>query len=110
MRSDPSVQALLDRFHVTVEDIPVVICRGETLAKNPSNEWLAECLGMNPQLADLKQLCVLMMNSAASDGGVFHLWGHSWEVEEMGLWRQLEEVLETASAMQFEARTNSQLA
>jgi thioredoxin reductase (NADPH) len=48
--SDPSVQALLDRFHVTVEDIPMVICRGETMAKNPSNEQLAECLGMNPQI------------------------------------------------------------
>ena len=48
--TDPSVQALLDRFHVTVEDIPVVICRGETIAKNPSNEALAECLGMNPQI------------------------------------------------------------
>ena len=48
--SDPSVQALLDRFHVTVNDIPVVICRGENMAKNPSNEQLAECLGMNPQI------------------------------------------------------------
>jgi thioredoxin reductase (NADPH) len=48
--TDPSVQALLDRFHVTVEDIPIVICRGETMAKNPSNEELAECLGMNPQI------------------------------------------------------------
>lgn len=48
--TDPGVQALLDRFHVTVEDIPVVICRGETMAKNPSNEELAECLGMNPQI------------------------------------------------------------
>ena len=48
--TDPSVQALLDRFHVTVEDIPVVICRGENMAKNPSNEELAECLGMNPQI------------------------------------------------------------
>lgn len=26
-------------------------------------------------------------------GGVFHLWGHAWEVEEQGLWRELEEVL-----------------
>lgn len=26
-------------------------------------------------------------------GGVFHLLGHSWEVEEHGQWRQLEEVL-----------------
>jgi thioredoxin reductase (NADPH) len=48
--TDRGVQALLDRFHVTVEDIPVVICRGETMAKNPSNEELAECLGMNPQI------------------------------------------------------------
>ena len=48
--TDPSVQALLDRFHVTVEDIPMVICRGETMAKNPSNAELAECLGMNPQI------------------------------------------------------------
>jgi thioredoxin reductase (NADPH) len=48
--SDPSVQALLDRFHVTADDIPVVICRGENMAKNPSNEQLAECLGMNPQI------------------------------------------------------------
>jgi thioredoxin reductase (NADPH) len=48
--TDRSVQALLDRFHVTVRDIPVVICRGDTMAKNPSNEELAECLGMNPQI------------------------------------------------------------
>jgi thioredoxin reductase (NADPH) len=48
--SDASVQALLDRFHVTVDDIPIVICRGEKMVKNPSNEQLAECLGMNPQL------------------------------------------------------------
>ena len=48
--TDPSVQALLDRFHVTVRDIPIVVCRGDTMAKNPSNEELAECLGMNPQI------------------------------------------------------------
>jgi thioredoxin reductase (NADPH) len=48
--TDPNVQALLDRFHVTVNDIPVVICRGDTMAKNPSNQKLAECLGMNPQI------------------------------------------------------------
>lgn len=26
-------------------------------------------------------------------GGVFHLWGHAWEVEEQGQWRRLEDVL-----------------
>jgi thioredoxin reductase (NADPH) len=48
--TDPGVQVLLDRFHVTVEDVPVVICRGEKMVKNPSNQKLAECLGMNPQI------------------------------------------------------------
>jgi len=48
--NDPNVQALLDRFHFTIEDIPVVVCRGEQLLKNPSNDELAECLDMNPQI------------------------------------------------------------
>lgn len=26
-------------------------------------------------------------------GGVFHLWGHSWEIEEMGQWEQVETAL-----------------
>ena len=34
--TDPGVQALLDRFQVAVEDIPVVIARGGRVFKNPS--------------------------------------------------------------------------
>ena len=26
-------------------------------------------------------------------GGVFHLWGHSWEIEQFGLWKELETLL-----------------
>src|SRR5437867_4517570 len=44
---DSGVQALLDRFHVSLQDVPVVICRGEVVLRNPSNEQLAECLGFN---------------------------------------------------------------
>ena len=47
--TDTSVQAFLDRFQVTADDIPVTICRGKVL-KNPSNAQLADCLGMNPQI------------------------------------------------------------
>jgi len=28
---------------------------------------------------------------------VFHVWGHSWELEEQGLWGVLEELLRLAS-------------
>ncbi len=44
---DKDVQVLLDRFHVGVGDVPVVICRGETVLKNPTIEEVAECFGMN---------------------------------------------------------------
>ena len=47
---DTGVQALLDRFQVGIEDIPVLLCRGELVLKNPSNEKAAHCLGMNPQI------------------------------------------------------------
>ena len=47
--SDANVQALVDRFHLSVDCIPVVICRGKVM-RNPANEQLAACLGMNPQV------------------------------------------------------------
>jgi peptidoglycan/xylan/chitin deacetylase (PgdA/CDA1 family) len=31
------------------------------------------------------------------DGGVWHLYGHPWEIEKLGLWAQLEEILEYVS-------------
>jgi thioredoxin reductase (NADPH) len=48
--SDSSVRDLLERFHIKVEDMPVVLCRGEVVLKNPSNEEVAACLGMNQQI------------------------------------------------------------
>jgi thioredoxin reductase (NADPH) len=47
---DATVQELLDRFHFTVQDVPVVICRNQSLMRNPSNEEVAECLGLNAPL------------------------------------------------------------
>ena len=44
---DPGVQELLDRFHIAVTDIPVLICRGATVLRDPSNQKIAECLGFN---------------------------------------------------------------
>jgi thioredoxin reductase (NADPH) len=41
------VDALLDRLHVSTGDVPVLICRGATILRNPSNEEIARCLGFN---------------------------------------------------------------
>jgi thioredoxin reductase (NADPH) len=44
---DADVQDLLDRFHVSAADVPVLICRGEVVLRNPTNQQIADCLGFN---------------------------------------------------------------
>jgi thioredoxin reductase (NADPH) len=44
---DPDAQDLLDRFHVTAADVPVLICRGDAVLRNPRNQEIADCLGFN---------------------------------------------------------------
>ncbi len=44
---DAGVQELLDRFHVTAADIPVLITCGEVVLKNPNNQEIAVALGFN---------------------------------------------------------------
>jgi thioredoxin reductase (NADPH) len=47
---DPDVQALLDGLHVTLADIPVLICRGDVVLRNPTNQAIADCLGFNESI------------------------------------------------------------
>ena len=44
---DPEADALLERFHVGAEDVPVVICRDTAVLRDPTNAQLAACLGFN---------------------------------------------------------------
>src|SRR5574341_792921 len=44
---DADVQTLLDQFHVTVADVPVVICRSDVVLRNPTIQQIADCLGFN---------------------------------------------------------------
>ena len=41
---------LLDRFQVDPAELPVLICRGEAVLKNPSNQQIAERLGFNERI------------------------------------------------------------
>ena len=44
---DGEAQGLLDRFHVSLEDIPILISRGEHVLRNPTNQQIADGLGFN---------------------------------------------------------------
>jgi thioredoxin reductase (NADPH) len=61
--SDADVQELLDRFHVSEADVPVLICRGERVLRNPTNEQIAECLGLNEQIAADRVLDVIVVGA-----------------------------------------------
>jgi thioredoxin reductase (NADPH) len=45
--TDEASQELLDRFHVTIDEIPVVICSSRNVMRHPSVAELADCLGFN---------------------------------------------------------------
>jgi len=50
LESDPDVQALLDRFDVRVDDVPVIVCETGQVLRNPTIETLASRLGLSRQI------------------------------------------------------------
>jgi len=52
--TDKGSQELLDRFDVRLEDIPVVVCSGTKVLRNPTNQHLAECLGFSGEVDPLR--------------------------------------------------------
>lgn len=46
---------------------------------------------------DWKELACRLFDIVLKEGGVWHLWGHSWEMEELRLWSDVREVLEYVS-------------
>jgi thioredoxin reductase (NADPH) len=47
---DADAQEMLDRFGVGVPDIPIVLCRGQAILRQPTNAQIADCLGFNDAL------------------------------------------------------------
>lgn len=43
------------------------------------------------------ELAKILFDSIVAEGGVFHLYGHSWEIEELRLWGDLQEILDYIS-------------
>jgi thioredoxin reductase (NADPH) len=73
---DPDVQDLLDRFQVGEEDVPFLIFRGETVLRDPTNEQIAECLGLNDEI-DPTQVRDLVVIGAGPSGLAAAVYGAS---------------------------------
>jgi thioredoxin reductase (NADPH) len=50
LERDSDVQNLLDSFQISPGEIPVLICRGQLVLRNPSNQEIADCLGFNESI------------------------------------------------------------
>jgi len=64
--SDAAAMELQQRFQIADSDMPVVLCRGELVLKNPSNEEVAACLGMNPQIDDIRVRDLIVVGAGPS--------------------------------------------
>ena len=88
LERDPDVQNLLDSFHIAASEIPVVICRGEVILRNPSNPQIANCLGFNDAI-DQTQVRDLVIIGAGPSGLAAAVYGASEGLDVL--------VLETSS-------------
>ncbi len=63
---DADVQDLLDRFYVAAADVPVLICRGEVVLRNPTNQQIADCLGFNDAIDQTQIRDVVIVGAGPS--------------------------------------------
>src|SRR5919108_5389380 len=66
LERDPDVQNLLDGFHTDASEIPVVICRGEIVLRNPTNQQILDCLGFNEAVDQMQMRDVVIIGAGPS--------------------------------------------
>jgi peptidoglycan-N-acetylglucosamine deacetylase len=69
----------------------------KNVARRRRFESLLTCLVQMPRLGSWLQLGKRLFDEVLEKGGIWHLYGHSWEVERLGLWDDLREILDYVS-------------
>ncbi|HMA33969.1 MAG TPA: FAD-dependent oxidoreductase [Chloroflexia bacterium] len=76
LERDPDVQHLLDSFQIAATEIPVLICSGQLVLRNPSDQRVADCLGFN-EAVDQTHLRDLIVVGAGPAGLAAAVYGAS---------------------------------
>lgn len=66
LEHDSEVENLLDSFRITTSEIPVVICRGKVVLRNPSNHQIADCLGFNESINQIQVRDLIIIGAGPS--------------------------------------------
>jgi thioredoxin reductase (NADPH) len=88
LERDPDVQIMLDNFQISASEIPVLICQGQSVLRNPSNQQIADCLGFNESI-DQTHVRDLVIIGAGPSGLAAAVYGASEGLDVM--------ILETGS-------------
>jgi thioredoxin reductase (NADPH) len=84
LERDSDVQNLLDSFQISVNEIPVLICRGQLVLRNPGNQQIADCLGFNESI-DQTQVRDLVVIGAGPSGLAAAVYGASEGLDVLAL-------------------------
>src|SRR6478609_1509061 len=76
LERDHDVQNMLDSFQISASEIPVLICRGQVVLRNPNNQQIADCLGFNESI-DQTQVRDLVVIGAGPTGLAAAVYGAS---------------------------------
>jgi peptidoglycan/xylan/chitin deacetylase (PgdA/CDA1 family) len=66
----------------------------KNVARSQSLESLRSCVVQMPRLGSWLELGKRLFDAVLQDGGIWHLYGHSWEIETLGLWDGLSDILD----------------
>ncbi len=68
-QADPEVMAMLERFHIEPQELPIVLCPNGELLRNPDENTLARCIGLVAQLDPDKLYDVAIVGSGPAGLG-----------------------------------------
>ena len=73
LERDAEFQEVLDRFSLSLDDLPVLICRGTAVLRNPTNEEITSCLGFNEGIdqAQVRDLIIIGAGPAGLAAAVY---------------------------------------
>src|SRR5258707_12170797 len=73
LERDADVQEMLDRFSLSIDDLPVLICRGTAVLRNPTNVEITGCLGFNEGIdqAHVRDLIIVGAGPAGLAAAVY---------------------------------------
>jgi thioredoxin reductase (NADPH) len=64
--TDKASQELLDRFDVKLSEVPIIICSGNVVLRNPSPQQVADCLGFNASIDESQVRDVIIVGAGPS--------------------------------------------